>query len=109
VFWEGDDGFVIVQVGSVVWTPQEGVSSVRGARLVDELDVVLLAFRDISSNTRSNFVSVAVELKVSVVGDDKDWVSCAFKQVVPVFQSSDYSEELPIIDRVSLFGGGEGL
>jgi hypothetical protein len=65
--------------------PREGVSSVRGARLVDELDVILLAFSDISGNMGANFVSVVVELEVCVVRDDEDGMSCAFKQVIPMF------------------------
>jgi hypothetical protein len=69
----------------------------------------LLAFGDISCNTGANFVSMAVELEVSVVGDDEDWVDCAFKQIVPVFQSSDYSQKFPIIDRITLFGSRERL
>jgi hypothetical protein len=90
VFWEGDNRFVVVGVGGIVWMPREGVSSVRGVRLIDELDVVLLAFGDISCNMGANLVSVAMELEVRVVGDDEDWVNCAFKQIVPVFQSLDY-------------------
>jgi hypothetical protein len=49
------------------------------------LDVVLLAFSDISGNMGTDFVSVAMELEIRVVGDDEDWVGCAFKQIVPVF------------------------
>jgi hypothetical protein len=60
--WEGDDGFVIVRVGGIVWTPREGVSLVGGARLVDELDIILFAFSDVSSNAGANFVGVSVEL-----------------------------------------------
>jgi hypothetical protein len=56
----------------------------------NELDVVLLAFGDISYNTGASFVSVAMELEICVVSDDEDWVNCAFKQIVPVLQSSDY-------------------
>jgi hypothetical protein len=48
----------------------------------------LLSFSNIPSNTRSNLVGMSVELEVRVVGDDKDWVDYAFKQVIPMFQSS---------------------
>jgi hypothetical protein len=109
VFGEGNDRFVVVRVGGIVWTPREGVSSVRGARLIDELYVVLLAFGDISCNTRANLVCMTMELEVRVIRDNEDGMSCTFKQVIPMFQSSDYSKEFPIIDRVMLFGGGECL
>ena len=70
MFWEGDDRLIIVRVRGIVWTLREGVSSVQSARLVDELDVILLAFHNISCNTRSNLVGVLVELEVRVVGND---------------------------------------
>jgi hypothetical protein len=50
-----------------------------------------------------------MELEVCVIGNYKYWVNCAFKQVIPVFQTSDDSQEFPIIDRVSLFSCGESL
>jgi hypothetical protein len=88
---------------------QEGVSSVRGARLVNKLDIILLAFSDVSSNMWSDFVSVAVELKVCVVSNDEDWVCCAFKQIIPVLKSSDNCQEFSIVDRVLLLRCREGL
>jgi hypothetical protein len=41
-------------------------------------------FSDVSSNVGANFVGVSVELEVRMIGDDKDWVGCAFKQIIPV-------------------------
>jgi hypothetical protein len=79
VFWEGNDRFVVVRVGGIVWTSREGISSVRGTRLVDELDVVLLMFSDIASNTGSDFVRMSVELEVRMVSNDEDRVCCTFK------------------------------
>jgi hypothetical protein len=109
MFRECNDWFVIIGIWGIVWTPREGVSSVRGARLVDELDIILLSFSNVSSNAGSNFVGVSVELEVRVVSDNEDWVDCAFKQVIPVFKSPYNSEEFPIINRVTLFRCGKCL
>jgi hypothetical protein len=73
------------------------------------LDIVLLAFGDISSDAGSYFVGMSVELKVRMIGDNEDWVDCALKQVIPVFKSSYNSEEFPIVNRVTLFYCGECL
>jgi hypothetical protein len=53
---------------------------------------------------QSDFMSVSVELEVRMVGDDKDGMCCAFKQIIPVFESLDNGQEFPIIYRVVLFG-----
>jgi hypothetical protein len=58
---------------------------------------------------RYNLVGVSVELEVRVVGDNEDWVDCAFKQVIPVFKSSYNGEEFPIVNRVTLFCCGKCL
>jgi hypothetical protein len=89
--------------------PREGISSVRGTRFIDELNIVLLTFSNVSGNMGPNFVCVLMELEVCVIGNHKHWVGCAFKQVIPMFQTSDDSQEFPIIDRVTLFSCREGL
>jgi hypothetical protein len=109
MFWEHDDRFIIIRVGGIVWMPREGVSSVQGARLVDKLDIILLAFCDVSYDTRSDLVCMSVELEVCMVSDDKDRMRCTFKQVIPMFKSLDDHQEFPIIDRVTLFCCGESL
>jgi hypothetical protein len=89
--------------------PRKGVSSVRGTRLVDELDIILLAFHDISYNMGSDFMCVSVELEVCMICDNEDGMCCTFKQVIPVLKSSDNGQEFPIIYRVALFHCREGL
>jgi hypothetical protein len=84
--------------------PREGISTVRGARLVDKLNVILFVLYNISSDMWSNFMSVSVELEICMVDDDKDRMCCAFKQIIPVFEPSDNGQEFPIVYRVVLFG-----
>jgi hypothetical protein len=82
---------------------------IRSARFVNELDVVLFSLSDVICNSWSDFMCVAGKLQISVVSDNEDWVSCTFKQIVLVFESSYYCQEFPMIYRVVLFGCGEGL
>ena len=47
--------------------------------------------------------------EVCMIGNDKDGVFCAFQEVVPMFETTDYCQELLIVDWVSLFRGQEHL
>src|SRR6266850_142367 len=76
---------------------------------VCELDVILLIFTDIAGDSLSNFMRVSVVCEVRMIGDDKDGVLCAFQEVVPMFETADDCQELPIVDWVSLFHGRECL
>ncbi len=44
-----------------------------------------------------------------MVHEDHDWVGTAYKEVSPVFQASDYGQELLVVDIIVSFSWVEGL
>ena len=72
VIGQGEDLVIITGAGIVVWAAGQGICAVRGARFMEEADVVVTKGQDIVCKVAVNFLGASIILEVLVVGEDID-------------------------------------
>ena len=66
---EGEDAFIIMGASIMVWAVREGVSTIGGSWLVDEVNVIVAKGEDITGETAVDLLRAAVVLEILMVGE----------------------------------------
>lgn len=88
---------------------RESIHMVGCSWSVCKLNIILLVFSNVYSNTLAYLMQVTIIHEVSVIYDDKDRMLGAFQKIVPMLQAFNDGEQFTVIDRVALFCGRECL
>jgi hypothetical protein len=102
--WGEDEDIIVVVVACVVVrTARQCISFVDIARLVGQDEVVVGEPGEIAGHMTADAVRLTVVLKVFMVRENGNRKGGACKEVPPIVEPSDNSEEFAVVDIVVLF------
>jgi hypothetical protein len=84
MFWERNYWFIVIWIWGIIWSSRESICAIGAPRTISDLYIILFTFGDISGNSRTNFMWVAIILEICMISDYDNRVDHSLQKVVPM-------------------------